>query len=146
MARPNAPIGRPAPAILILAAIAAIAGCGGPPDGLPRRAVDGMVIYDGSPLPTGSIEFESESKENGKAMHAGGPIFEGKFSFPRDEGLVPGRYKVIIYAAIAAPQKPEEEGKVPRRDIIPARYNAESILTAEIKDSGFNVLEFILDR
>lgn len=127
--------GPPAAALLL----AALVGCGGSPDGLPRRPVDGMVIFDGVPLVLGEIQFESEPGQT-PAIHQGGVIQRGLFAFSRDEGLVPGRYRVLINSTQAkTPGAPPEE-------IIPARYNTQTTLEAEIKDSLFNSLTFVLRK
>ena len=143
---------RSCPAVLAcLTAIAGacvIAGCGGPADGLPRHAVGGSVKFNGKPLKEGSIQFQPTSPRETTA--AGGPIVDGKYSIPKFEGLVPGKYLVMISGikAEAAPTKPEIPGESKpapvAKDPIPAEYNARSTLTAEIKQDAANEFDFAL--
>jgi hypothetical protein len=125
-----------------------VAGCGGPADGLPRQAVGGTVRFKGEPLKEGLIQFQPAS--TGEATAAGGPIFDGKYSIGQSEGLVPGKYQVIISgikAEAAAPKTeiPGESKPAPvAKDPIPAEYNARSMLTAEIKKGAANQFDFDL--
>jgi hypothetical protein len=125
-----------------------IAGCGGPADGLPRQAVGGNVRFKGEPLKDGSIQFQPTSP--GEATAAGGLIVDGKYSIPKSEGLVPGKYQVIISgikaeAAAARTEMPGESKPAPvAKDPIPVEYNARSTLTAEIKKDAANQFDFDL--
>jgi hypothetical protein len=125
-----------------------IAGCGGPADGLPRQAVGGIVRFNGTPLKEGSIQFQPTSPRETTA--AGGPIVDGKYSIAKSEGLVPGKYLVIISGikaeAIATKaEMPGESKPAPvAKDPIPAEFNARSKLTAEIKQDASNEFDFDL--
>jgi len=131
---------------------AALSGCGGDGDDLPREAVSGTVEFDGAPLDRGQIQFfanEQDLPTRGSAM-----IADGKFSIPRNEGLVPGKYRVVI-------NSPEEGGAAqskdtvndmpgmpspPPKDRIPSNYNVNSKLSEEIKAGSENVLTFKLEK
>ena len=132
----------------LAAAMVALAGCGGSIDGLPREAVSGTVTLDGQPLAAGAIQFFPETKAGGVAVSGGSPVEDGEFSITRDYGLVPGSYKVAINAA--EPESPDKRTKghsrkgAPIEDIIPARYNSQTTLTAEIERGGSNRLKFEL--
>ena len=139
------------PALAALLA-AAIGGCGGAPtDDRPLQKVKGLVTLDGRPLERGLIRFEPSSPE---ATTAGGATIEqGQFALDRDAGLVPGNYRVSITglgpetAALVGggEQAPgPEAGKASPKEPVPARYNAQSTLTAEVDDSRVNTLEFPL--
>src|SRR5262245_36303787 len=73
--------------------LACVAGCAGG-DSLPREEVNGTVTIDGKPLAKGLITFVPTSAE--VSTQGGAPVLEGKFTIPRLQGLVPGKYKVVI--------------------------------------------------
>jgi hypothetical protein len=138
----------------------ALAGCGG--DELPRQAVSGSVEFDNKPLAVGQIEFYP--RDTGPYAVAGGsPISAGRYSIPQAEGLTPGTYKVVISAegessATKGRQKKvaeveaEVSGEMPGlgdlnvRELIPARYNAQSELTAKVTEEGPNQFDFKLTK
>src|SRR5262249_34033973 len=62
----------------------------------PREAVSGTVTFDGQPLQKGTIQFQPASQDEGVA--AGGMIDGGRFDIPKQEGPVPGKYKVSVNA------------------------------------------------
>lgn len=110
-----------------------LAGCG-PADGLNRQAVSGVVTLDGQPLAQGAILFEPLSRESGTAI--GATIRRGAFAISRNQGAVPGTYRVRIYASSgkqAAPANGQTE-RTPRPMIerLPARYNTRSMLHADV--------------
>src|SRR5207244_576719 len=74
--------------ILAIAAIASFCGCGSDPLG--RRAISGTVNVDGAPLEKGQIRFQPIEKQ---ATSEGAVVTGGKFSVPREHGLVPGKYR-----------------------------------------------------
>ncbi len=124
----------------------ALGGCGGAADSLPRQAVSGAVTLDGRPLARGSIQFQPAS-QNGVA--AGAEIKDGKYAIPRDQGPIPGEYKVIISSASATaptPTGPPGQSPPPPPDLIPARYNAESTLTATVEADKPNTFDFPLTK
>ena len=134
----------------VLAAVMA-AGCSRSGDELPREPVSGVVNLDGRPLDAGSIQFTPASPApgaGGAAVTGGSSIENGRFAIDRENGLVPGGYKVAIYAADskepAATKGPVRKGTVLARERIPAKYNSRSTLTAEVKIGGTSDLMFDL--
>jgi hypothetical protein len=131
-----------------LALCVAIGGCGGgATDDRPRREVSGTVTLDGQPLARGTIQFQPTSPNEGVA--AAGEIKEGKFAIPRDQGPVPGDYIVSISSVgSSAPPPPGPPGAPtpPPPDAIPARYNAESTLSAKVEADGPNTFEFSMKK
>ena len=127
-------------------------GCSAPvEDNLPREAISGMVTLDGQPLPKGTIQFRPASQE---ATAAGAMIDDGRFTIPRGQGLVPGKYKVQIDSREDAgtplaqgelPGAPDVSKKKPAA-LIPARYNTKTELTAEVKSGGPNDFPFDLKK
>jgi hypothetical protein len=123
-------------------AVAALSGCSAPPDNLPREAVSGTVTLDDQPLANGTIQFTPSETATG--VGGGAAIQGGKFAIPRETGLVPGSYRVAIFSAgnggeAARPQSPEGRGKARSShasEAIPAKYNAQTELKADIKHGG----------
>src|SRR5262245_35718299 len=79
----------------ILVALAIASGCSDDPLG--RRAVSGTVKFDGAPLQAGNISFQPTE---GQPTYGGATITDGKFSLPRDQGLVNGKYQVSINSPV----------------------------------------------
>jgi hypothetical protein len=134
-------------AFVILAAFGLAVGCSGSGDDLPREPVSGTVTLDGAPLDNGSISFIPTTGQGG----GGGTITDGKFSIAREGGLVPGSYNVAIYASAKGGEqtKPKEVGGTRKetqlaKELIPAKYNANTELKAEIKKGGNTDLNFVL--
>ena len=96
--------------------------------------VAGTVRYEGQPLDNGEIRFIPD--EGTAAPTNGGRIVAGRYSVTARGGLLPGRYRVEIESRptagneLAMPKDGEGPPKPPVK--IPARYNSESTLKAEI--------------
>lgn len=132
-------------------------GCGG--DDLPRQAISGLVEFQGKPLAKGHIQFlPTESVST--PIATGAEVREGRYAVSRDEGLVPGTYKVSISAEGEPPSRqkgkkapePEALGDMPglgplnNEELIPAKYNAQTTLTATVTKEGPNRFDFKLDK
>ncbi len=104
-----------------------LTGCGG--DGV---AVSGRVIFDGEPIPEGTITFIS-ADETTLESPVQANIIDGQFVI---ESLQPGNYNVAVRATRSAGQVPPEPGTTERVDryeqYIPVNYNSRTELTAEI--------------
>lgn len=124
-----------------------LAGCGGASDSLPRQPVEGTITYDGQPLKDGNIQFSPADPNMKDPVRGGAPIMDGKYSIPQDVGLVPGKYNVVISAASAEASSDDAPGAVKAlpKELLPAKYNTKSTLTADIKD-GNNVIDFPLEK
>lgn len=123
-----------------------VLGCGGDGDNLPREAVSGAVTLDGQPLEKGTIQFLPTSPD--QAVAAGAVIQGGKYDIPQAQGPIPGGYKVMI-SADGGVQDTEVEGMpggagVPNKERVPAQYNVQSTLTAEVKPGQSNTFDFPL--
>jgi hypothetical protein len=109
------------------------------------------------PIPAGAITFLNEQ---GTAV-GGAPIKDGVFDIPAASGLPAGNYKVTISYPDpkgAPPVKEDEPPGVgdpggkpgdnvdprPVKELLPAKYNRETELKAEIKDGDPNKLTFDL--
>ncbi len=119
-------------------------GCGPADDG--RRSVSGTVTFQGKPLDRGNIMFVTP---DGLGSQTGAVIASGAYEIPAEQGLLPGRYKVAISSADgdvpADPNTPPgPSGNFTSVDRIPAEYNTESKLEAEVKDQAENVIDFTI--
>jgi hypothetical protein len=125
-----------------------LAGCG-ESDKLPREPVSGAVAVEGKPLKSGMITFIPN--EANTPTQGGAVVIEGKYTIPKNQGLVPGKYRIVITSpedkpevifdkTNNAPGLPPIRGK----EVIPKQYNSESLLTAEVRAGGNNVFEFNL--
>jgi hypothetical protein len=136
--------------VLPLVAFAPLVGCDGG-DGLPRQAISGMVTFGGQPLADGTIQFQPAVSQGGPAVQAGALIADGRYQIGRDEGLVPGTYKVMIFShggrgapGDEAASPGAQTGPPPER--IPSRYNLNTTLTAEVKPDQGNGFNFDLKK
>jgi hypothetical protein len=132
--------------LMAIAALAlAFAGCGGG-DGFPREPVSGKVTLDGSPLETGLITFAPEDL---KLPPAGTVIKDGSYRMGRSEGPCPGPNKVTISCRKPTGKKLKSVDFPgifvdEMREIIPAQYNVDSRLGADVKKGGENRFDFEL--
>lgn len=127
-------------------------GCGG--SGPERQPLNGAVLFDGRPLKAGTIRFLPQAPTRGPA--ALGKIQDGFYEIAKEEGVVAGQYRVEIEGDIDVPfalddqeayEKALAEGKgnpIPPQPI-PARYNRQSTLTADIStDPAAHKIDFDL--
>ncbi len=128
-------------------------GCSRSKDDLPREAVAGIVTLDTQPLIEGVIQF-TPTDPNAAATACVAEISDGKFSIPREDGLVPGSYRISISHAEMEEVKTKSKTKKPQgslskstrlgKETIPARYNTQSTIKEEIKRGGASDLKFDL--
>ena len=129
-----------------VAAVLAIAGCGDP---LNRQAVSGTVTFKGKPIVVGSITFSP--LDPASKTTAGSAIHAGKYEVASDKGLSPGKYRVSLTAMdkeVLGPvdvTQPMPAAKDMPREILPAKYGAQSTLEADVTSGGDNVFDFKLD-
>ncbi|APW62163.1 hypothetical protein [Paludisphaera borealis] len=115
-------------------------GCdGGGADG--RHRVYGKVTLDGVPLAKGVIAFDP-APGGGATVTTGGVVVDGAYLIAGEDGPTAGKYRVSIRSgggetadAKSAPGMPPSL-KAAKGDPIPKKYNAESILTADVGASG----------
>ena len=123
---------RRALSLVIMLLCPVLAGCGTASNG--RFPVSGQVTLKGSPLKTGTIEFEATDGSH----RSGSTVDNGRYTVPATQGLLPGTYVVKVSAiessqsATAGPPGPESMGaEQSNRELIPAQFNRESKLTHE---------------
>ncbi len=125
-------------------------GCSGSGDELPRESVSGTVTIDGQPLATGAIRFSPTKADiEGHAVEGGDSIKNGRFSISREVGLIPGDYRVSIFSGSTTGKRPPPgvgPGRVAKaaQELIPAKYNSRSALTANVPKGGLSDLRFDL--
>ena len=127
--------GRTAPRRAVLAALAvALAGALGCGSGGGLTKVTGKVTYNGEPVKEGRILFRNTGAD-GKAYS--GPITDGAYAVECE----PGTMRVEIIASRVIPGKfkkgeNNEPDPIPVAEMyIPAKYNSNSTLTAEVTSS-----------
>jgi hypothetical protein len=114
--------------------------------GCSRQApVSGSVTFNGTPVDNGIIVFISEDNTDKKAI---GEIHDGKFTIPSTSGVLLGKNRVEIYWNKKTGKQVEVKGDAGHTtdeefQVIPARFNANSTLSEEIK-SGENTFAFDL--
>ena len=139
---------RLSPLILALLAIAQFClGCG-EPNPLGRRAVHGVVTFQGKPVDYGSIQFLPEDPQHG--VNSGAMIEGGKYQIKISQGLPPGAYQVMISAPDRGKQEKVEGPPGDERTLaverIPTKYNLKTTLKLDVpKGRGSHEANFILD-
>ena len=120
-----------------------ITGCSAGNSG--RLPVSGVVTLKGEALDDGTIEFSSSS------VKSGAPIIKGKYSMPADQGLAPGKYKVIITAGDGKTPAASPDGlpgpagaNIISKDRIPAEYSTNSTQEVTVTDKGPNKFDFTI--
>jgi hypothetical protein len=127
--------------VLCASAGCALPGCTEPPSG---HSVTGNITLHGEPLDQGMIEF---SPAAGQGTMSGGMIKDGAYTIPPESGLAPGLYQVRISSTQGAAPNPDElpgEARTPPKQRIPAQYNTETTLQAEVKAGGDNHFDFAI--
>lgn len=123
--------------------LGSITGCGAGNNG--RLPVSGVITLKGEPLDDGTIEFSSPSVKSGAS------IIKGKYSMPADQGLSPGKYKVMITAGDGKTPADSPDGlpgptgaNIISMDRIPAEYNTNSTQEVTVTDKGPNKFDFTI--
>jgi hypothetical protein len=136
-------------AILVgLLTLASVAGCGG--SNLTVAPVSGTVTLNGQPLPNAFIMFEPiESGGTNTPTSNGRTDDKGHYvlSIPvtNDKGAVLGKHTVRILAA-KIDKAPDDDSISKVEEPVPAKYNAKSELTFEVKAGGSDKADFALTK
>jgi hypothetical protein len=131
--------------VLAAVGLAVAMGCG--QRGLRRVSVEGTVTLDTKPLAEGNIRFRSLSADTTVIVPA--RIADGRFVVPEASGPLPGKYRVEIEVARKTGRKVPHP-MLPERVVdemtesLPATYNSQSTLSAEVTATGPNRFEFPL--
>jgi len=131
---------QPVTIVLLLLATLFFVGCGSS-GGLDVQPVRGKVTFDGEPISEGRILFRAVDGDK-RAFSA--EIVGGQYQVE----TLPGKMTVEITASRLIPGKFDESNpgeKVPVGEMyIPARYNSQTELTAEVPSGGAEQLDFAL--
>jgi hypothetical protein len=123
-----------------------VAGGCGSNDNLDRQAISGIVTLDGQLLSDGAIHMEPATNQSGTAV--GATIRRGAFALTRDQGPVPGSYRVRIYASSGIQTPPgkgqSEHSRRPMVERLPDIYNVRTELRADVTARGANRFRFDL--
>jgi hypothetical protein len=111
-------------------------GCGRA-TGPNTHPVSGTVTLNGKPLVTGDVIFYPETENMPAVM---GKLEEGRYSFR----AVAGRHRVSIQSVGGKPRVVSPVMPPVFEPLVPARYNRESTLTAEVQTTGHNHFDFAL--
>jgi hypothetical protein len=130
-------------AVLLLGFLSSSFGCG---DGKVR--VQGTVTFDGKPVERGVISFDPA---DGRGPNTGGKIASGRFELSGLAAATPGKKIVRIRASRPTGRKIESGPPAPPGTLvdeleayIPAHYNENSTLTAELVPGKVNEVAFNL--
>lgn len=112
------------------------------------KPLEGNVTVDGAPLPNGAITFIPKEATGGPV--AGASIVDGRYRISPSDGVLTGEFRVEITAMRNTGKKvpvidlATGENKVvdETAQYIPARYNQQSELTAEVSPQGSNQFDF----
>jgi hypothetical protein len=117
-----------------LMACALVAGCQKKGD---LVDVAGTVTWKGQPMPSGMVVFKPSDSHQAPA---GGKINDGRFALKTK----PGNMKVQIEAVRATQNRDPQTGAFLGEMYVPARYNRETALEADVTREGKNSFDFPL--
>ncbi len=132
----------------LLVAVALLAGCESKNDPYGRRPVSGTITFQGELLESGVIDFLPTGDGHGAGARA--MIQVGKYAVPREQGLLPGQYRVVI----VSPEENTTDPPVgppgmqlppPGIERIPAEYNIKSHVIVEVTAREDNQFDFKLE-
>ena len=136
--------GLPGGVAVCLALAFAVGPAGCKPVPPPVALAEGVVTYDGQPVPTGTVSFLTADDQ----PVGGAAVLDGKYRVYPEVGLAPGRYKVKIAWPKATGEK-RQVGYGQSPDVfaegLPDKYNTATTLTADLA-AGPNGVDFKLDK
>jgi hypothetical protein len=122
--------------LVAVVALGTLSGCGDP---LKRQEIFGEVTLKGVPIEDGVIQF---APVDGQGTGDGAHIVKGKYRIRKEKGLLPGKYRVSIYAGDgrsgggnASPDSPYA-GLKPGQERVPKEYNEKSEVVKEVTKDG----------
>lgn len=132
-------------ALRLLVGLALLASTATGCDSSSRLGLRGTVKLDGEPLANGTISFTPQSGTAGPT--AGSVITKGTYDVKSPKGLLPGSYRVEITGWRFTGRKitnrlGQEEDET--ESVVPARYNKQSELTADLAADGAGQFDFEL--
>jgi hypothetical protein len=128
---------------LIVTALWLMSGCGGSSQG--PYAISGSVNVDGAPLEKGNISFQPTQQQ---PTSSGAVVSGGKFTVPRESGLMVGNYRVVVNAAVPGtggqvnPEALPGDPPAPPKEMIPPDWNVASKQSIDVKSEGPFAFDF----
>ncbi len=132
---------------VLLTSLLFFSGCGGG-DSFELAAVSGKVTMDGKPLAGVTVTYQpiAQDKKNPGAGSFGKTNEQGEFTLELittgEAGAAVGSHQVSI--TTPAPEDSGDSDVNDFADPIPARYNSQTTLTAEVKEGGTDKADFKL--
>jgi hypothetical protein len=114
----------------------ALTGCS---SGSGKYDVSGNVTFNGQPIPKGHIVFQPADNSSAPV---GAPIQDGAYRLKAPAGKM--RVEVHADREKVGAKVNSAMGAVDREDYIPPRYNAQTVLSAEVTAGGENQFNFPL--
>lgn len=126
--------------LALLGLVVFLVGCGGPKG---REKVNGKITFKGVPLDQGSIAFLPADPASGGSQE-GSMIKNGKYEVPAKQGLLPGKYKVVISSPepVGSVEPFPGEAAPPAEDRIPPEFGSNGNQMVDVKKGGPNVFNF----
>ena len=113
-------------------------------------SLSGSVSYDGNLIEDGSIRLDPIAADSGPTGKT--KITNGKYEIPLEQGILPGKFEVAIYAVfdtgrqVPAPEQIGDEAKMISEFVsLPEKYNAMTELSVELQ-LGENTKNFDLEK
>src|SRR5262245_31506548 len=134
--------------LLPVAALLLVAGgCGDRAGG--RQEISGTVTLRGQPLDEGVIEFHLLDGSPGQlGTKSGEMINDGKYLVPKAQGLVPGKYRVVISSGERKGARLGAGNPGPKsifsKERIPPDYNLKTKQVVEVKRGGPNKFDYTI--
>jgi len=133
--------------LVVLISLPFWSGCG-EPNPLGRRAVHGVVTFQGKPVDYGAITFQPDDLQHG--VSSGAMIDGGRYQIKVSQGLPPGSYQVMISSPdrskvekVEGPPGDERSLAIER---IPPKYNLKTTLKLDVpKARGSHEASFQLE-
>lgn len=120
-----------------LLALLIATGCGQREESIPTAAASGRVTLNGAPLPEGTITFFPDKDQLGNPLRgqmAQARITQGEYKILNPPGVVIGKNRVAISATkVVGKEKRDGIDVEKREESLPAKYNAETTLSLDIK-------------
>jgi hypothetical protein len=116
--------------LILSAAVAAAAGCGGPD----RTVVRGEVTYRGQPVADGEVRLYP--KAGTEAPMTGALVRDGRYAVDARGGVLAGTYRVEVTANRSRPQAGADVEKADAGgQYLPAKFNAKTELELVVPPS-----------
>jgi hypothetical protein len=128
--------------LVLLGSVLSLSGCGSSQPPFPRAGVSGTVTINGQPASSLLIAFVPQG--NVKGPRSSALVKDGKYSLDEQTGPLVGPMRVEITTALEEDEPRDGQVKPFTPERIPAQYNANSQLKAEVKAHGPNKFDFPL--